>query len=326
MTPVTVGLIGTGYAAKLRAETLHTDPRSHLVAVAGHTPEKTAAFGHTYSAEVMPSWEQLLARSDIELVIVATINRDHGHITRAALEAGKHVVVEYPLALDVAEAAALIQLAQARQRFLHVEHVELLSGIHQAAKDSLPSIGSPFHVCSTSLNAQRPAPAKWTYNPALFGFPLVGAISRIHRLMDLFGQVSTVSCQVRFWGNQNPDSPYKACICVAHLRFATGLIAEVIYGKGETIWRSTRTLEIHGEQGAIIIDGQQGTLIQADRTQILAVGSRRGLFAKDTSLVLDALTQHTPLYVTPEDSLAVLRVADAARQSAETGQTIQISG
>ncbi|GAB4374805.1 MAG: Gfo/Idh/MocA family oxidoreductase [Elainellaceae cyanobacterium] len=322
MPPIKFGLVGTGYAAKLRAETLQSDPRSQLVAVAGHDPERTAAFSQTYDAEPVSTWEGLLERSDIDVVVISTINRDHGAIAQAALEAGKHVVVEYPLSLDVAEAEAIIQLAKERQLLLHVEHVELLSGIHLAAKQALAAIGQPFYVCSTSLNAQRPAPQKWTYHPELFGFPLVGALSRIHRVMDLFGAVSAVSCQARFWGNENLTSPYTSCLCVTHLRFNSGLLAEVSYGKGEAIWRSARTLEVHGEQGAIIIDGQEGTLIQREQTRALEVGSRRGIFAKDTHKVLDHLTTNAPLYVTPETSLEVLKVADAARRSAETGQTV----
>jgi biliverdin reductase len=140
----------------------------------------------------------------------------------------------------------------------------------------------------------------------------------------LFGKVAQVSCQAQFWGLEN--SPfYRSCICVAQLRFANGLIAEVNYGKGEAIWQSVRTLEIQGAQGAIVIDREQGTLIQAEQTQPLAVGSRRGLFAKDTAMVLDYFENNTPLYVAPESSLEALRVADAARRSAETGQTIVLA-
>jgi biliverdin reductase len=124
-SPVRVGLVGTGYAAKLRAETLQQDERTHLIAIVGHTPEKTAAFSHNYEAKALGDWEQLV-RSDLDLVIVSNINRDHGVIARAALQNGKHVIVEYPLCLDVAEAEELIALAQAQSKLLHVEHIELL--------------------------------------------------------------------------------------------------------------------------------------------------------------------------------------------------------
>lgn len=324
MRSIHVGLVGTGYAAKLRAETFHADSRSHLVAVAGHTPERVQSFGETYSIEVEETWEELIRRSDIDLVVIATVNRDHGTIVRAALEANKHVVVEYPLSLDVAEAEELIQLASTQQKLLHVEHIELLSGIHLALRSALPQIGQPFHVRYSSLNPQRPAPQKWTYHPELFGFPLVGAVSRIHRLTDLFGSVATVSCQSRVWGMEEASPFYRSCICTAQLRFTSGLIAEVNYGKGEAIWQPVRTLEIQGEQGAIVIDREQGTLIRAEQTVELDVGSRRGLFAKDTAAILDYLENNTPLYVSPQASLQALRVAHAAQRSAETGQTIAL--
>lgn len=325
MSSVNVGLIGTGYAAKVRAEALQADPRSHLVAVAGHTLSQTQTFSQTYCAVASPSWQELLARSDVDLVIIATVNRDHGTIAQAALKAGKHVVVEYPLALDVAEAAALLQLAAAQGKLLHVEHIELLSGIHLAIKGALDTIGTPFYVRYTNLSTQRPAPQKWTYHRDLFGFPLVGALSRIHRLTDLFGAVSNVTCQARFWQKVPSEDLYTSCLCTAQLRFGSGLIADVVYGKGEAIWQSDRTLHIHGEQGAILMDGEQGRLVLPDGIHELEMGSRRGLFAQDTASVLDYLTTGAPLYVTPESSLRSLQVADAARRSAETGQAIDLA-
>lgn len=324
MVPLKVGLVGTGYAAKQRAETFQADPRSHLAAVAGHTLEATEVFSQTYGAAAIDSWKVLVEQPELDLIVISSINCEHGAIARAALQSGKHVVVEYPLALDFAEAQQLVDLATIQKKLLHVEHIELLSGAHQAVKAALLAIALPFYARYTSLNAQRPAPSKWTYDPELFGFPLTGAVSRVHRLTNLFGQVKTVSCQSRFLGGTGRSSPYRSCICTAQLQFVSGLVAEVVYGKGEAIWQATRTLEIHAEQGAIFLDREQGTLVQADQTRSLEIGSRRGLFAKDTTMVLDCLTTGTPLYVSLAESLYALRVADAARRSAETGQTIEL--
>lgn len=321
--PVRVGLVGTGYAAKLRAETLQKDARASLVTVVGHSVEKTEAFSQTYQAEALDSWEQLVARSDLDLVIVATINRDHGVIARAALQTGKHVIVEYPLSLDVAEAEELIALAQAQRKLLHIEHIELLGGLHQALKQSLPVIGTVFYARYSTINSQRPAPQKWTYHSQLFGFPLIAALSRLHRLTDLFGTVATVSCQNRIWGTESEF--YKACLCTTQLRFTSGLVAEVTYGKGETLWQDERKFEIHGEKGGLIFNGDQGVLVQGEETTSIEAGTRRGLFAKDTGIVLDHLFEGTPLYVTPTASLYTLKVADAARRSAETGKTVVLN-
>lgn len=321
---IRVGLVGTGFAAKLRADAIAADSRSHLVAVVGHDLEKTTEFCNSFGADACDSWQSLIDLPHIDLVIVSNMSCDHGDIVEGSLLAGKQVVVEYPLSLDLAQAERLVTLARKTGLFLHVEHIELLGGLHQATKAQLPAVGQPRYVRYCTFNPQRPAASKWTYQPSRFGFPLMGALSRIHRLTDLFGPVETVACQNRYDGDQVEADHYTACLCTAQLRFASGLLAEVTYGKGEFIWSAVRSMEIHGTQGGLIFEGDQGRLITPSGEHPIEVGSRRGLFAKDTQAVLDALTQGTPLYVTPEASLYSLRVADAARQSAETGQVVQV--
>ncbi|MFM2064776.1 MAG: hypothetical protein RLZZ507_4447 [Cyanobacteriota bacterium] len=315
-----VGLVGTGYAAKLRAEALRQDSRTHLVAIAGHTPEKTAAFAQEYQTEVMNSWQQLVEREDLDLVVISTINQDHGKITHGSLTNDKHVIVEYPLSVDVKEAEKLIALAKAKNKLLHVEHIELLGGWHQALKQNLAQLGDLFYVRYSTVKPEHPAPRKWTYHHERFGFPLVGALSRLHRLTDVFGEVFTVNCHQRYW--ETETNYYQGCLCMAQLCFTSGLLAQVIYGKGETLWQSERKLEINGENGGLILDGDTGILVQAEETKLIDLGTRRGLFAKDTTMVLDHFFDGTPLYVTPEASLYTLKVADAARRAAETGITI----
>ncbi|MBW4472005.1 MAG: Gfo/Idh/MocA family oxidoreductase [Stenomitos rutilans HA7619-LM2] len=323
--PLQVGLVGTGYAAKLRSQAFQAEPRATLAAVAGHTLETTQAFSQTYGAEAIPTWQELVQRSSLDLIIIATVNRDHGAIVQAALGAGKHVIVEYPLALEVAEAMELIAFAKAQKRLLHVEHIELLGSMHQTLKASLSAIGTPFYARYATIKPERPAPKRWTYQPELFGFPLIGALSRLHRLIDLFGSVATVNCQAQFSDRADRSEPHNTtCYCAAQLRFQSGLLAEVVYAKGEAMWLPERKMEVHGETGALIFDGDQGLLLKAEGSQPIALATRQGLFAKDTAMVLDHLINGTPLYVTPEASLYTLKVADAARRSTETGQTIAL--
>ncbi len=319
--PIAVGLVGTGYAAKLRAAALQADPRSHLVAVVGHTPSKTEEFCQTYPAEALDSWPNLINREDIQLIIISNINCDRNKIIHAALTAGKHIVVEYPLCLDPGEAENLIALATRQKLFLHVEHIELLGGLHQAIKKHLDKIGKIYYSRYVTISPQHPAPRKWSYHRELFGFPLSGALSRLHRFTDLFGQVATVNCQNQYWDSPESDF-YTACLCNAQLRFTNGVLAEIIYGKGETFWQPEQTFTIYGEEGKLIFTPDQGQLIKGESIEIIEVGSRRGLFAKDTAMVLDSLIEGKPLYVTPSESLYTLKIADAARRSAETKQII----
>lgn len=320
--PVRVGLVGTGYVAKTRAQTFRSDRRSQLVAVTGHTPETTKAFCQEFEASFVPGWPELVARDDLDLIVISTINSDHGAIVRSALEQDKNVVVEYPLSLDPEEARECLALAGRRGKLLHVEHLELLGGLHNAIKDSVEAIAPVFYARYSTINPQRPAPDRWTYRHSLFGYPFAGALSRLHRFTDLFGPVASVTARSQFW-NADGDR-FRSCLCNAQLTFTCGAVGEAVYGKGETFWESENCFTLYGENGTLIFTPKGGQLLRGDAPQPLEVGSRRGLFARDTQMVLDRLVEGTPLYVSPEASLYTLTVADAARRSAEIGRTVMV--
>ncbi|MEL7038081.1 MAG: Gfo/Idh/MocA family oxidoreductase [Cyanobacteria bacterium J06592_8] len=321
-TPIRVGIIGTGYAAQTRAETFKSDWRSQLITITGHTSDKTKALCQRFGVEVSESWDELVRREDLDLVVISTINRDHGKIARAALENHKHVIVEYPLSLDPIEAQELIALAQQQNKLLHVEHIELLGGLHTAIRKSISHIGQVFYTRYITINSKHPAPDKWTYQHSLFGFPFCGALSRLHRFTDLWGQVQTVQGQSHFWDEQ--ADVYKACLCTAQLQFSNGTLAEAVYGKGEVFWESENIFTLYGENGKLVFTPKQGQLIQGESVQTIEVESRRGLFAKDTHIVLEHLLHHTPLYVTASESAYTLKVADTVKQSAQTSQTLVV--
>ncbi|MFZ4639874.1 MAG: Gfo/Idh/MocA family protein [Nodosilinea sp.] len=323
---INVGLVGTGFVAHQRARALVGNRRGQLLAVAGHDWDATQVFAATYGAIACPTWQDLLNHPALDLVMVCHINADHGAVAIAALEANQHVVVEYPLALNLAEAEQILTLARSKGLCLHVEHIELLGPAHQALQQHIGAIGQPIYGRYLTCKPKHPAPASWTYSPDLFGFPLVGALSRIHRLVHSFGPVERVYCQ-NHYDNLHPTESgwnyYSACVCTAQLTFTSGLLAEVTYAKGQIGWLEQRRFEVLGRQGQILLEGDQGRLItQAAAPCAIALGSRRGLLARDTENVLDHLTTGSPLYCQAEESLYSLRVANAAQRSATTGQAI----
>lgn len=322
--PIRVGVIGTGFAAKVRAQNLIAESRTQLIAVAGRNPNRTAAFAESFNVSAVADWQTLVQMPDIDLVIVATINGDHGTIVRGAIAAGKHTIVEYPLALDPQVAAEIIALAESKKVLLHVEHIELLGGLHQTMREYLDRLGEVYSARYSTIVPSRPVPEKWTFHRTEFGFPLSAALSRLHRFTDLFGSIDSINCHNQYWGGVGDY--YKTCLCTAQFRFKNSrAIGEVIYGKGEGLWQSSRKFEVHGENGALIFDGDEGVLIQEGSSIPLNLGARKGLFNRDLELVLDHLIDGKPNYVTPRASLATLRVADAARISAETRRTVSVA-
>jgi biliverdin reductase len=321
--PIRVGIIGTGFAAKVRAQNITAESRTQLVAVAGRTPARTIEFAAGFQTQAIDDWQALLQMPDIDLVIIATINGNHGEIARAAIESGKHTIVEYPLALNAHEAAEIIDLARAKKVLLHVEHIELLGGLHQTMREQLHHLGEIHYARYSTIVPQQSVPQKWTFNRTEFGFPLTAALSRLHRFTDLFGSIKSINCNNQYWGGVGDY--YTTCLCTAQFRFKnSSAIGEIAYGKGEGLWQGSRKFEVHGANGALIFDGDEGMLIQAGTSTSLDLGARKGLFAKDLELVLDHLIDGKPNYVMPAASLATLRVADAARVSAETRRTVVV--
>jgi biliverdin reductase len=343
MTQIRWGLIGTGFTATRRAEAIARDPNAQLVAVAGRDPDRAAEFCQTVisALQLAPKaqpiavdhWRSLLDRDDIDAIAVCTIPSDHAEQTHAILSHDKHAIVEYPLALDPVTARDLIALARSRDRLLHVEHIELLGGLHRATVEHLPSIGKPYYARYVTLLPKRPAPRRWSYHHAEFGFPFVGALSRVMRMIDLFGAVDRVSASVQYWpeferGDASYGSEdagyYTSCLCRGMLQFQNGVTADLIYGKGDRVWKTQNQFEVLGDTGALVLEHDQGWLIRDEERCELPIGARRGMFTRDTEMVTETLLNGAPLYVQPDQSLYALEVADALRQSAQQGLPIKL--
>ncbi|NJN75185.1 MAG: Gfo/Idh/MocA family oxidoreductase [Synechococcaceae cyanobacterium RL_1_2] len=314
---VGVGIVGTGYAATKRAEALSLDPRAQLLYGAGHDQGKVQQFAENFGMESFPAWQNLVSHPQVDLVVICTSNGTHGAIAETALNQGKHVVVEYPLTLEVEQGRRLVRLAQEKQLLLHVEHIELLGGLHQAVKANLPKIGPVFYGRYLTLQGQTDVPKNWKYSYEQFGFPFMGALARTTRFIDLFGEVHQVKAQNRYW--ESDDSKYfRAFFAQANLTFEGEIEIELTYGKGEVFPNNNHLFELYGEQGQIIFEGQTGYLLTSEGKCPIAIPPRQGLFAMETGLVLDHLLEQKPIYTTCDRSLYALEVADRCRQAAES--------
>lgn len=120
-SPIRIGLIGYGYAGKtFHAPLIAATPGLRLACVASSDAAKVHA--DWPQVEVVADAPALIARDDIDLVVIATPNDTHAPLARSALRAGKHAVVDKPFALDPDEARAVIATARENDRLLSVFH------------------------------------------------------------------------------------------------------------------------------------------------------------------------------------------------------------
>ena len=113
MSPrVRAGIVGVRFMGAVHARAIRR-AGGVVVAAVGATPESSRAAAEALGTErLAESVDELLAADDIDIVHVCTPNATHGPLVRAVLAAGKHVVCEKPLAVDAAEAAELLELAE----------------------------------------------------------------------------------------------------------------------------------------------------------------------------------------------------------------------
>jgi len=108
------GLIGCGAAAASHAKAILSLPQAELVAVAGQSPERLAAFAETWGLEGYADYERLLLRGDLDAVGICTPSGSHGEISIRAAEAGKHVIVEKPIEVTLPKADEMISAFRSR--------------------------------------------------------------------------------------------------------------------------------------------------------------------------------------------------------------------
>lgn len=116
--PVNIAILGCGYVADFYMATLGNHPNLEVIGVYDNNPSRLAEFSRYYNARAYKNLNDLLNDSTVELVLNLTNPRAHYDLTKACLEAGKHVYSEKPLAMTPDKAAELVTLAREKKRYL----------------------------------------------------------------------------------------------------------------------------------------------------------------------------------------------------------------
>src|SRR2546425_327892 len=101
---VRVGLVGSGRIGRVHAEAYRRVVGGSVVACLDAVPTAADELARDFGLEVISSYPEMLAREDIDAVLIATPNWLHAEMTRAALAADKHVFCQKPMALTIDEA------------------------------------------------------------------------------------------------------------------------------------------------------------------------------------------------------------------------------
>jgi predicted dehydrogenase len=153
--PVGIAVVGLGYWGPNLIRNLHEIQEAHVVAACDKRIEALERIGRRYPAvQLIQSFDDVLADPEVEAVVLATPVSTHHPLAAAALDAGKHVMVEKPLAGSSAEAYDLIRRAERDDLTLMPGHTFLYSPPVDAIRDLIRSgeLGDIYFISTSRVN------------------------------------------------------------------------------------------------------------------------------------------------------------------------------
>jgi len=141
MTSLRAGVIGVGHLGQHHARLYASLPGAQLVGVTDQSIERAQTVADRHGSPVFRTIDELL--SHVDVVSVAVPTSGHYAVAKACLQAGKHVLVEKPIAVTPAEAQELVQLAKERGCCLQVGHSERFNPVMALMR---PHIGRPVFI------------------------------------------------------------------------------------------------------------------------------------------------------------------------------------
>jgi scyllo-inositol 2-dehydrogenase (NADP+) len=342
-----VGLVGYGLAGRLfHAPYIATVDGLRIAAIATSDPGRQAQARSDHpDADVVGTVDVLLEHADVEIVVVVTPNRSHAPIGTRALEAGRHVVVDKPIAMNVPEAEGLIEAGERSGRILSVYQNRRWDGDFQTLR-SIVGQGRLGAIDSLEARFERwsAVGSEWRELAEEAGGPHrdLGA-HLVDQSLLLFGRALRVFAQMdrRRTGSLVDDSTFMAIDHAdgVHSRLWTSLIAA----------RTGPRMRVRGTGGEYIkddLDPQEAQLladlrpgdpgfgeeprerwgqVYASDGSAEAVPTQRGDYGRFYELLRDAVRGDGDRPVDPLDSLRGLRLLEAAERSARSGAVETVS-
>lgn len=325
-------VVGCGLIGSRRAEqtSLHSQSRLLLAIDTSHQPARAVAerFGSAWSTD----WRIAVDDPRIDIIVVCTPNAFLCDIATAALQAGKHVLIEKPMGCDLDQARALADVAASSRGLLkigfnHRYHPAIRAAYERFAEGA---IGDPIAIRARYGHGGRPGyEREWRGNPELAGGgELTDQGVHIADLIHWFAGLpdrAFAFLETAVW----PIAPLEDN-AFGLLQYESGCVASL--HTSWTQWKNLFSFEVFGKDGSLSVDGLGGSY-GVERLTYAKRNPRGGapeiieetFDGPDASWALEwhefvaAIDLGTSYLGTPQDGLAAMRIIQALYASARTG-------
>ncbi|WP_439425110.1 Gfo/Idh/MocA family protein [Oenococcus alcoholitolerans] len=338
---LSAAVIGTGKIAQTRhIPEYAADPRVRLAGYFNGTTSRAEKMAEHYGGKVYSSIEQLLADPEIDIVSVCLANSAHAQISIDALEAGKDVLCEKPMAVDLKESTRMIASAEQNGRRLLIAQNQRLDAAHLMAKklieekkigDVLTFKSSFSHSGPENWSIQG-GPDTWFFDKKRSSFGAIFDLG-IHKidLIQYLLSSPAVKVEAKTATLDKRDSRGKL-IDVDDNAFAILQLANGTIGSINVSWTNYGPIDnattIYGDRGVLKIyddpaypielfsaDGSKDLYSQEDLQKVFSI--------KDSGVInefVDAVIKKRPSILDAEKILPSMQTVFAAIESSKTGK------
>ena len=340
--PIGFGILGSGNMARVYGDALATQVTDgRLVAVAGGT--RAAGLAAEFGASALPSAESLVARADVDVVVITTPHSTHLPLALLAAGAGKHVYLEKPMALDVAECDQIIAACRDASVQLTVAKQTRHMQMSMRAKEYLDQglIGQLLYLRPMSVTPGAGFAGleqHWTYDP---------------REGDAFLDWGAHACDAIRWFSgaeavrvyadyENfTGQPLESPSAMVQVRLSNRSVAQILlcYEIGPSGFGTRRNnqYQLLGTEGSIFWDLDRVELVTGNRDERVwelpswtlpdfkpRDARRIGNTARQMDDFIAALRDGRAPGITGEDGRAAIEMTQAAKRSAQTGLAVNL--
>ena len=330
------GIVGCGYIAGRHLKHIVDHPGGVVRGIFDIEKSQMHDLAEEYQVEAFLSYEALLACDDIQIVIICTPNGTHAELAEQALKAGKHVLVEKPMAINLADAQRMVQIAHEVDRKLYVVKQNRYNPPVQAVKELIDAkkLGQVYFVslnCFWNRNDAYYQNSAWKGKKALDGGVLYTQFSHfVDILFYLFGDIDEVRGRIANFGHQQLTEIEDTGTFTFHLReggmgnlnFTTCAFNQNMEGS-ITVFAENATIKIGGKY-LNTIDYQETNGFDIKHLPASSPANNYGYYQGSMSNhdrvinnVIEALNGREEIMTTGEEGLKVVEMIHQFYQAAE---------
>ncbi|GIN56264.1 Gfo/Idh/MocA family protein [Lederbergia ruris] len=340
MSKLKVGVVGCGSIAKFRHLPEYAmNDQVEIVAVCDIVEERANKMAKEYGGQAFTSYEEMLRDAELDIVSVCTPNYLHAPISIAALEAGKHVLCEKPMATSEKEALDMIQAAEKNGKKLMIAHNQRFVASHEKARELIAD-GTVGKIHSFRTAFGHPGPEAWSIDGKDSWFfrkeeAFIGAMGDlgVHKtdlMRYLLGEEFVEVGSFVESGAKEDSTVDDNAVCI--LKSETGIIgtlaASWAYGKEDN------ATIIYGEKAVLRLeDDPDHSLIvhhvggETENFDLGKIQSNEDGGQSSTQVIdhfVDSIVKDTEPPINGEEGMKSLKVVLAALESSETKKIVQI--